>query len=160
MAQSDAHFKSELEKSQPTVDMVGKWLEGRGHDITINEMKYRSSYSQRMECGDNGDITLHKRVGDKTVDLRVEIKRRSIVFTGVHDFLFDTLIVDEVYKVDRVDMNQVAAYFSVNKAGTHIAYIDPQTKDKWVVETRFDSQRNRNATFYGCPKELVAFAKL
>lgn len=156
MAKSDADFIKALKASKPIVDLVARVLRERGYNITVPEIKYRPSHDRRMEYRDAGDIILHKNGRD----LRIEVKQRMINFTCAQDFPFSTVSFDEVYKINDIPPDRLAGYVIVNRAETHMAIIDPATRDEWVAEWRYDPTHEEERHFINCPKELVKFMKL
>jgi len=96
--------------------------------------------------------------GDLFVTLRVEHKVRSLQFTCREDYPYDTIFIDEVYKIDN-KFDLPLCYVIENTDGTCCAVIYGFTKPHWKKETKFDKIQNRVCDFYVVSKSQARFCK-
>jgi hypothetical protein len=144
-------FVRNLEISQEAVELVVDWLAGYGYDVTLLPHTVAPTKEERFQHMDQGDIMIRQRV---------EIKHRvDIDFQSVKDFPFDTIIVDEKYKIDKRSINTLHAYVIVNKSKTGCLVIPKNTYPNWIVEERFDSKEGAPRVFYLCPKSFAIFKR-
>jgi hypothetical protein len=118
--QSDASFKRRLKKSQDGVDATKVWFESRGHKIEKPKTRIRPSYEQRFEYMDDGDLLLIQEKDGKEVKRIIEVKTKSVDFDSVESYPYKDIVLDEVYKVNRLrkNKNRPVAYVLVNKSLT------------------------------------------
>ena len=100
----------------------------------------------------------HRDSKDGVLLMAVEHKRRGISFTDRDSFPYDTVIVDEVYKIDDKP-HPCLIYICENAAGTHAAVVYGWTRCNWLKENRYDAVQDRHCDFYTCPKDMVRFCK-
>lgn len=144
---SNAAFFNDLHISRRRVVERVDDLCARGLHAEVVEQEDRPHSAVRMQYGDDGDFF---------VCGRVEHKIRKLNFTCCADFPYDTIIVDEKYKVDRRS-DAVLAYIIENQTGTCAAVIYGWQRAQWKVERRFDRVANRSGEFYTICKTLVRF---
>jgi hypothetical protein len=152
--QEDARFKSAVEKSRAEVSVVASHLERRGFKTEITPQRIRDKFEERAEYGDDADLFVFSRSGNK---LGIEVKGRLLRFSSAEDFPYPTLFVDRVAKADK---SSVFYYISVNVDKTVIAVIRASTKDRWIKTEKYDHVKNHPLWVYECPKELVKFVKI
>ncbi len=148
---SETEFIRDINESAKYVDACVAWLTGRGLKAKAMPLVVRPDVSVKNDFLDNGDIEITKRI---------EVKHRSINFTSADDYPYDTVIVDELYKVDRSDSGDLDKYMIVNNKCTHICIVDSCTKNSWTTETHYDAAQKRTCTFYVCPLNKCAFYSL
>lgn len=148
----EQRFRSAVPKSWKAVWRVAEHYQLRGYSVTLPGYQMRDRFEEREGFGDDADLL----VGDRW---RFEIKWREVDFTCADDFPYPSVLVDRVEKADKVK-DTVSAYISVNKAMTHVAIIDPATREKWGARKRFDHVKRYPLDVYECPKHLVRFEKL
>lgn len=148
---TDAQFVDSLMQSASCVSAVAAWMLRNNCDVLIRPTVVRPDFDSRNEYADGGDIEIRQRV---------EVKQRSIDFTSADDYPYPTVIVDEKYKVDRIARGKLWGYLIVNKSGTHVCCIKPDSKSAWVVESKYDKKDGQQREFYVCPKRLCLFCEL
>ena len=87
----------------------------------------------------------HRDSKDGVLIMAVEHKRRGISFTDRASFPYDTVIVDEVYKVDDKP-HPCLIYICENAAGTHAAVVYGWTRCNWLKETDLTPYKIGTAT--------------
>jgi hypothetical protein len=98
--------------------------------------------------------------GDIEVRFRVEVKRRSFGFTGLNDYPYPTVIVDERYKIDRIPSTRLYGYAVVDEGMSSLCFVSGSTRSQWKVESHYDRSEGEKREFYVCPKELCTFRSL
>lgn len=145
---TDQQFLRALENSRACVNAVAQWLVDLGYDVAVKPSPVRPDASVRHEYADSGDLELR---------MRVEVKHRSVPFTDRDSYPFQTVIVDETYKVDRLDRRSLYAYVIVNEARTHAAVIKADTISQWTIMSTYDSKEGESRRFYVCDVSLAQF---
>jgi len=148
---SDGDFIQSLKESQKFVSLVASWMKRHGCDVMIRPTEVRPDFDSRNDYTDSGDIEIRQRV---------EVKQRSIAFTSSSDYPFNTVIVDEEFKIDRIPKSTLWGYIIVNKDSTYACCIKSDTRASWDVERKYDSKDGQHRSFYVCPKELCSFCKI
>lgn len=97
--------------------------------------------------------------GDMMIFARIEHKVRNIDFTSRDDFPYKSIIIDEVYKVNKKE-DKVLMYVLENKAGTHAAVVYGCTYLQWKIKDTYDHKRGRNCANFEIDKSLVRFCKI
>jgi hypothetical protein len=144
---SSTDFVRDFENSHKSVFLVARWLRAAGYMVKVNVPTLRADESQRFNHTDTCDIELIQGV---------EVKQRGIHFTCVNDYPYQSIFVDEKYKVDE-RIKQTKAYVVVNKLGTHAAIITTDTRPRWVEVTKPDKYQQRTCTWYACQKADARF---
>lgn len=144
---TDSAFIKDLSESRSRVDRFAAMCRRAGADVWVYPPDTRPDSDSRSEYSDGGDMMLQTRI---------EHKVRDIAFTCAEDFPYSTMIVDEVYKVDRIKARPFR-YVIENKDGTRIAVVKSSTKPHWTVSRRYDPQQRRECEFYEVPTSLVTF---
>ncbi len=145
---ADADFFRGLSGSQLPVCVVGSYLASRGFDCSVKPVLLSPDCESRHEYVDSGDIE---------VRFRVEVKRRSFVFTGLDDYPYPTVLVDEKHKIDRIPPNRLYGYAVVDKGIGSLCFVSGGTKGQWKVERHYDRSEGGEREFYACPKELCVW---
>lgn len=153
-AEEDQRFKSAVKRSRKEVLKVESYFLKLGCSTRLPDVKIRDKFDDRAGFGDDADLFVLGILGDS---IGVEVKGRTLNFTSCNDFPYQTIFVDRVVKAD---MSTVKCYISLNSAGTHMAVVMADTKNKWVKSTRYDNVKGHNLTVYECPKHLIKFIKL
>lgn len=99
----------------------------------MNPVRVRPSYEKRHAFSDAGDIALTW----KRPRCIVEVKRMSRRFTCAADYPFDSILINECYKHDKVDA-QFYCYFIFNQGCTAAVIVHHKTRPLWAVEKRDD----------------------
>lgn len=115
--------------------------------------------------------------GDIRADVEIICKRRlKLDFTCREDFPFQTVYVNEQYKMRPAHMSKdeycslpmeeklrLMKWFHscwVSSADmTHIALVLPSTKRHWGLENVWSPEDNRYALTFSCPKDKVLFGR-
>ena len=97
--------------------------------------------------------------GDLTVVARVEHKVRYFDFTSRDDYPYQSVFIDEVYKVNN-KQDKVLMYILENKAGTHAAVVYGFTYPQWKIKDIYDHKRGRTCANFQVDKSLVRFCKI
>jgi hypothetical protein len=84
----------------------------------------------------------------------LEVKSRSIYFTGVDDYPFETVFVDTVEGWEAKLSHPVAVAVVSQKSGG-IVVVPVSTASLWSVRRVFDSKRGFEVTVLECPKGLL-----
>lgn len=140
-------FTEDFFNSFGAVFVVGAYLKRLGFNVTVPVPEIRPDVSERMKYMDEGDLL---------VSMPVQIKERSISFTCQDDYPYDTIFIDEQYKVKK----DTFMYVIVSSDNAHAAIIKRGTRAKWVTQTIYDQKQGRECTNRCCPKELAVFVKL
>lgn len=147
---SDVDFLRDLSISRQKVNAWADRLRTRGVQVWLPPERTRPDSSVRAQFSDGGDLMLQGRI---------EHKVRDLMFTGRHDYPYETVIVDECRIEDDKAGDPVLAYVIVNRDETCAAVVYGWTKPKWARMSRWDAHRNRQREFYVVSKELVRFCK-
>jgi hypothetical protein len=148
---SDEHFISALQGSSKFVSAVASWLAKYDCDVMIRPTLVRPSFELRNDYADAGDIEIRQRV---------EVKHRSIKFTSATDYPYETVIVDEKFKIDRISRGRLWGYVIVNSECTHACIVKPETWGYWTVQSMYDRKDKQDRDFYVCPKEHCRFCEI
>jgi hypothetical protein len=97
--------------------------------------------------------------GDLCVLGRIEHKVRDLNFTSRDDFPYQSLIIDEVKKVNE-KKDKVLMYVLENRTGTHAAVVYGFTQSAWKIKDTYDHKRSRNCANYQVDKSLVRFCSI
>lgn len=164
--QDDAKFKSFLQDGRNMVAYVTFELISRGVGVAVPPSRVRPdgcSFEKMEEFSDEGDLRVYYEERDSWP--RVEVKGRSVEFTGLDDFPFNTVLVDTVRNIDK--KGAPAAYITVSQQTGAMIIISRRSKHTWSKTSRFDSKRQIDETFYEAPvnecktfDEFVRFLKI
>jgi hypothetical protein len=146
---TDASFFADLNTSRAIVAQRVQELCDMGLYAEMTPHTDRPDSSVRMQYGDDGDFM---------VCGRVEHKRRKLRFQGKDSYPYDTIFIDEQYKVDNKS-DVPLAYIIENADGTCAAVIYGWTRPLWQIERRWDPHAERHANFYVIHKDHVRFCK-
>jgi hypothetical protein len=146
---ADAPFFADLNASRTIVAQRVQELCDMGFYAETTPHVDRPDSSVRMQYGDSGDFMLCARV---------EHKKRKLRFTGKDDYPFNTVIIDEKYKIDNKE-DAPLAYIIENTAGTCAAVVYGWTRPHWKIERLWDSKAGRYGDFYVIDKKYVRFCK-
>jgi hypothetical protein len=153
------HFLSVLGSSIAPVLLIAGHFVKKGWLATIPGIKSAPSARVWKDYADNGDLFVRGPL--HSVSQRIEVKRRSINFTGEHDWPYgDKFIVCSKQSFDRAE-RKPEAYYILNRDMTHVAIVRVDSFPSWTVEKRKDSRRNSGLEeFYFCPIDLVKWKRL
>ena len=144
---TDTEFLADLESSRSNVWRFASIQKAAGVNLVINPAVTRPDSSVRSDYGDDGDMELR---------VRVEHKVRGIDFTSREDFPYETLIVAEVYSVER-QKSKPFAYVIESKCGRYAAVVHSRSMPKWTKVRRWDAAQGRECEFYEAPLDKVRF---
>lgn len=147
----DPEFVKDLTESQHYVWRAAQWLSGMGYNVTVRPVKIRPDAKQMGEYGDDGDLEIIQRV---------EVKRRqNMEFTSKETYPFSTVIVDVAHTWDKANPKPYA-YIIFNKWATACLIVKGSTFAHWKKVAKHDALRNRERSFYECPKDYCQFFTL
>lgn len=148
---TNREFLSALDRSRTAVWVAAQWLLRQGYDAQIRPALERPTFEDRNEFADNGDIEIKQRV---------EVKHRFLSFTNEDSYPYDTVIVDEKYKIDRINSAELYQYIILNEEMTHCCVVYGITRSQWVERKKYDKKDRQTRTFYECPVSLCSFYSL
>lgn len=146
----DAQFVNDFLQSSQYVNLVAYWFSVNGISSRILPNMLRPEVGRRFDFMDNGDIEIH---------LKVEVKHRSIDFTSRDDYPYPTILIDEVYKVDKKSRD-LYAYVILNERADTCIMIYKYTISKWRKVEKRDRTAGEARMFYEVPKEFGIFMRL
>jgi len=147
---NEAKYEKAWLESQGVAYGIGLWLKFKGMNVSV-PLPRLGTHEDRYKCIDEGDIHCVERI---------EVKHRQVDFTDRETYPFDTIIVDETYKLEREHTCGLKAYVIVSRDKNYIAYISAGTRKHWTGKTLFDKTQGEDRTFSVCPKALARFYKL
>lgn len=147
---TDEKFIRDLNKSRNAVNNFALIQRQKGVQIWLPPEQTRPDSSQRMDYADTGDMM---------VQMRIEHKSISLLFTNRNDFPNDSIIVDEKYKYDSKSATPVLMYVLQSANKTHAAVVYGFTHNRWTTKDIYDKNQNRNCTMYMCDKKYIRFCK-
>lgn len=143
----DADFRRDFRRSQDTTEKVCEWLRGLGFDCDVKPSELTPNSDVRWQYVDSGDIEVKQRF---------EVKHRKESFTK-ESFPYASIIVDEVYKVDKYPLPTLYAYLIVSADMKCVAVITSKSKPHWFKQKKYDHAQRRECEFYFIPKEYATF---
>lgn len=145
-------FISHLSVSYDAVWAAARWLSNLGYSVNISPSVVKDVGDDFIRGIDNGDLYISQRV---------EVKHRSLDFTGAHDWPFgDKIIVCAKHSFD-LACPKPYLYLMLNRDKTHIAIIKSETSNFWTVEKVKDKRyENVKQECYFCHLKYVKFRKL
>ena len=156
MRRSEEGFIRRYYVSQVYVRVVHRWLRSRGKEVFIAHQELAPSYEVRWDYVDEGDLLILL----KGILRKMEVKHReNMKFTDPYMFPFSTVIVNEVYKWDKVpDDDKPVGHFILNDQGSHCFYVHTATTvHEWTIEKKKDDRYGRLCDFYMCPRDSCWF---
>jgi len=150
---SDAEFVRAYLRSVSPVFRVACYLNKLNYRPRILPFEIRPESSQREAYADAGDIEVTKII---------EVKRRELDFTCADDYPFETVIVDETYKVKRRELDsRLDGYMIVCRDESHACVVPIATRSQWTTEKLADSTHGGELREnYLVDKSLCAFVEL
>lgn len=149
MPKTHEQFVSALETSRDAVWFVAESLHAQGWNVRILPATVAKKGESRAKHMDQGDLEIIKRL---------EVKHRpDMDFNSLEEFKFDSVIVDEPYKIEKYAEGTLFGYIVLNKNKTGGMFIHPNTRKHWVIEPRFDSKEGKDKDFMLCPKKFAKF---
>jgi len=151
----EARFRAAVPKSWRAVFKVAEFIHrAGGRSIYIPPLVVREEFDQREGCGDYEDI----RVGVNGKEIRVEVKWRTLAFTGFHDYPYPTVLID---RMEKIGADHADYYFIANRDLTHACRISGETRKHWIGPVK-RKDRDKGYEFDGieCPLDHVHFVKL
>ena len=153
----DALFIKELRDGHQWQLWVALQLLKAGLAVEVPELQIRPSQDEINGFTDVGDVIVHLP-GRRVV---LEVKSRSIVFTGVQDYPYPTAFVDRVNTWQRKQCHRPAEVLLVSQQTGAIIGISAKTEDRWMVENRHDNVREYDRAYYMASKGLLyGFAEI
>ena len=146
---SDKQFLGDLSASRRAVNEFADKLRECGLQAWLPPERTRPDASVRDQYADAGDLMLQGRVEHKV--------RTNLNFTSKEDYPYQTVFIDEAYKVDAKADTPVLAYVIENATRTVAAVVYGWTRDHWQIEEVFDSKQGRCCRNYTVPLKYVRF---
>ena len=148
----DREFLRDFNESQRWVERAAKWLETFGYVVEIKPYSLRPTSDLRRDFMDSGDLDVDGK--------RVEVKRRpDIDFTDASTFPYDTILVDEAYKIDRKAQERLG-YVIFNSTGSHACIVLEKSKRYWKKTKKWDKKQRRVCEYYECPVNKCRFYRV
>jgi hypothetical protein len=151
---SDQHeqFLQRLAASSRAVFAVAQMQHARGRTVEIPKIRFAPTAAEADDYVDGGDLMIVAR-------FRIEVKHRSINFTGADDWPHPNVFVSNAAAVERGD-NDVLYYVTVSSDCRNIAVISRKTRPHWHIVEKVASNTGNRERFYACPLDLVTFEAL
>lgn len=149
-------FRQGLRRSlMPSMNAVN-YMKKQGADAHLRGLVLTPNKTDRHKYYDNGDIGI---VMENGVIHDAECKcRNNLSFTD--NFSFDTVVFDEVHKVERRDLSKLWGYWVVSNDWVHAIFISPASREHWVKEKIYDKSEDREVLCYALPKELAVYISI
>ena len=143
----DEGFKREVLEGKRAEYRVALDLLLTGHSVRMAPGSVIDSAAGRAgELADEPDIILAGR-------LAVEVKSRTLDFTGPADYPFATAFCGRSSRWDKRTGDVFAIVLMSSSGG--IAVVPGSTRDQWIREPCLDKKTNRPEISYACPKALL-----
>jgi hypothetical protein len=146
---SDNQFLGDLNASRRAVNEFADKLRETGLQAWLPPERTRPDAAVREQYADAGDLMVQGRVEHKV--------RHNLNFTCREDYPYQTVIIDEAYKVDAKDASPVLAYVIENASRTVAAVVYGWTRDHWQIEEVYDPKQGRRCRNYTVPLRYVRF---
>lgn len=146
-------FVRRLLSSSRAVFAVAAHFHVKGATVEIPALAISPAAAENVNHTDSGDLFVTLQSRDC-----LQIKHRKREFTCAHDWPDPHVFVSNVGAVDRV--NNVSAYWIVNKPLTHAAVIRKRTKLFWYKHENQPSNVVQRERVYCCPLRHIEFIKL
>lgn len=147
-------FVDDFYASHSVVEQVAEFWRGRGLTVTVPE-QYLGPREEWYKYMDGGDLKIPNRERDI-----IQVKGRgNIRFTGAHDYPYDTVFIDEHYKIIK-HFDKLESYCIVSKDRRKLCVISWETHPEWLEIERLDRIQNRKCLFVACPKQFCEWHDL
>ena len=148
LKQTHQGFLAALEKSQQSVCAVAVYLTRLGQTIQMNGLQKAPTPQQRDAFRDLGDLHILKRL---------EVKQRTIDWTCRYDYPFSDFLVTGKSSFDQGE--KPLGFIILNRAGTHAAMINCDTRHQWSVRS-VRHPRDTEAETYVCDLNIPRWVSL
>jgi len=146
----ERRFRAALARSNIPIYVVADHYRSLGHRVELPPVQLRPHFEKRAGYGDEYELLIDRR-------WKIELKERSLAFTGANDFPYETIFVDRVEKADSVIVH---GYISVSESLTHLALVKTsETRKFWEIVNTFDVTKGYSLRVYTCPIALVCFTR-
>jgi hypothetical protein len=150
-------FKQRMLHSCVAVNTVCDWLSKRGYDAEPLPFEVAPDHSQWKEYADDGDI----RIRIRGRNYRYEVKHRKLKFDSIASYPYESIIVDERYKIEKPHELPLWGYGIVNADRSCMISIPAATERLWFDRVMFDRHYQTNRTFTHCPiNKALKFVRL
>ncbi len=147
----DQRFKKHLDDSHGAVWKVAKYLNRKGHNISIPPTFVAPNHQEWKEYADDGDLYLGQRI---------EVKKRGFIFSSAKDWPYKTFMVCAKHSFDNAKPKPYA-YFILSKDANYAGVVKGSTQKVWTVDTVRDNRYNNMIQdVYTCPLSVVKFISL
>jgi len=143
-----ADFVARLAASDQRVNEWVLEMEKQHHRLFLPAKRLAPSHEKWKKYTDPCDIK---------ADMRLEHKCRNLEFTGREDFPYDTVLVNEAYKIASHEHWPALMHILVNRKGDCAAVVYGYTQQYWKKGYEWDSTRDKWCLNWYCPKDKVRF---
>jgi hypothetical protein len=149
--EDDVKFFQQLRTGHRYAERVAERLRARGLSAEVTPMEIRADIHARHLFADETDL----RVGNAR--RRVDVKSRSLVFTGPHDYPCSTAFVDTVSSWEQ-KTHKPCAVVLISQPTNGLAVVPRSSRARWTREKRRDRYREILDWFYMVPtRDLATF---
>lgn len=142
-------FRERLLEAQGSQAMIAAYMASKNYNVRIKPCLLPNNDKKLVDDG-----------GDLELLLNLQIKVRNLDFTSRKDYPFDTVLIDEAYKIERLKLPQLYGYLILNKKKDHACFVCAKTNKQWRKVERYDSKYKDTRKFYTVNKNFCEFIKL
>ena len=144
----NAYFLEQLKIGDEWAEYVAEKIRQSGKHAEATPLEVAQSPGEVQAFTENEkDILLDQ-------GMTLEVKSRSVSFTGVHDYPYETVFVDTVEGWLQKVANPVAVAVVSQRTGG-VVMIPCKTQSLWGRRTVFDSKRGFEITVFECERNLL-----
>lgn len=148
MTWSDSQFLRVLKAAQKA---ESEWVDHR------REEGLAVAHGKKIILPDHNPRTDHCPVPDAVAAVQIELKVRSLEFTGPHDWPYDTVFVDDLKGLAKGTTPFAWIYISkVTGSWVWLSALDRD--DNWTEQVIWDGMRKFNVPTLVCPAEYLRHA--
>lgn len=144
-------FVEAWEASQPYIEAVFQWLRSLGYDVTKKHQELTPDYGSRWEHTDDGDLEIVRIA---------EVKSMRFNFDSLKSYPYDDVIVNESYKIDTREKNQLDSHFICSNDMSCMLVVPPTTRRHWFKDVKYDRAVKEHREYYFVPKGKCLFRPL
>lgn len=136
-------FKKELTDGFAWQELPAVFLKIHGFQVEMPTLVFRDSIKDASKFFETKDLIVNGK--------RIEVKSRKEKFSTPDDFPYSTAIIDTVKKLDGRD-EVPHAYIMISRFTGCMLWANPQNREGWKIEKKFDRTRKYWDSFYIMPK--------
>ena len=144
--ENDELFKKQLAIGHANAEHVAGVMRGAGVHVEVTPYRVRDRVENRHHWNDEFDLLANSR--------RIEVKSRSLDFTGPRDYPKDTAFVYSL-RGWRAKTHRPAAIVLVSQARRGLAVIPASTERRWIARRVKDRERRIEYTVLEVRRELL-----